>query len=512
VALLLATIVSPLPYSAIAGVLLLVQLYLVWKEPIEIVALPLNLWSIIFLPLTLDFMIPFHLSALLVFPALPLVGEVLCRNANKESIHHFAEGVKISNCLKLVIGALALTLLLSLITSSYILTFALAILSIYLTWQMIYAFRVLSDPLGWQEDVELKLISGETKKLSVELRNKTVKPLHLHIEGAYNWINIYRPEFVLVDTALVEADISAKFAGSADVQLKVSICDQMGLLKVGYTVDCAKLVIIPRAKYSEWLARKFMEQGAGSFSSSEVSFTKASLPNFKAIGTEYHSSHLYSPGDNIKEIDWKHTARLRELVVKKYQNMYGNAAVVLLNLIAGSIYEVDRISSDLLNSVLTLARNSIRSVLVVYNEYEVVEMTSVMQPDALLRKVMYLIESISITKPSVRYLWPPDIKKLNRARRKLANVNQEPAKRLLTILDIESDAVQMASSRHPLSMALTKIISVVTPPAMLIPMTSLNHDAEVLRYMLPKMEGIGYTVTGLAVDNLNASGMGMNLA
>jgi hypothetical protein len=86
------------------------------------------------------------------------------------------------------------------------------------------------------------------------------------------------------------------------------------------------------------------------------------------------------------------------------------------------------------------------------------------------------------------------MEELNRARRKLVNVDQEPAKRMLAILDIESDAVKMTSSRHPLSAVPGKIAHVVTPPAMLIPVTALNHDAEALGYTLSKMQKIGYTV------------------
>ena len=49
-ALLMAVILSPLPYSTIAAFLLLLHLYLVWKNPARGLILPINLLSVIILP------------------------------------------------------------------------------------------------------------------------------------------------------------------------------------------------------------------------------------------------------------------------------------------------------------------------------------------------------------------------------------------------------------------------------------------------------------------------------
>ncbi|MFC1999052.1 DUF58 domain-containing protein [Chloroflexota bacterium] len=496
-----AATLSPLPYSAIAVVLLLCQLYLVWRNMAVGLVLLIDLFCIIMLALVLDPVIPYSLAVLLVFPVLPLMDRDLRGIALRQPFTIFTERKQISNTLKSILIALVLVLLISLLTATYILSISVAVLLIYLGWRGFNAWRMLSDPLNWQQNVEFRLIAGDSKQMSIEFKNNTGKPLLIQAEGAYGWIKVDPPQFELADTATIEVTVALSLAGPSSLPLKLSIRDRLGLLQADRTIDCARLIVIPRARYSAWLAQKYLEHGAAAIGGAAASYVSASLPVHGNSGMEYHSSHVYSPGDKIKDIDWKHTIRLREIVVKKYQDMYGNAAVILVNLTTGSADEADVISSNLVNSVLTLALSSINAVLVAYNELEVVELTSVMPANALLKKVLGLVGGITFTRSSIRYLSPPDIRRLNRTRRELANVDMEPAKHLLDILDIEVEAVKMSTSRHPLSAALGRITSVVAPPAMMVPITLFNHDAEALNYILPRMEGRGYRVFPFGVQN-----------
>ncbi|MFC1951170.1 DUF58 domain-containing protein [Chloroflexota bacterium] len=396
-------------------------------------------------------------------------------------------------------------------TSTYILSLSVAIVCLYLTWQGLYALRILSNPLAWQKTAEIQVVAGEIKQIPIKFANKTGRPLSLRIEATDKWVRIDNSEFDIDESGQFEVTFEPSLAGPQVPQLKVSVADSLGLLQAGYLVDCARLTVIPRARYSAYLARKYLEGGAGT-SISNSALTSSSLSSRKGTGIEYHSSHMYSPGDRITDIDWKHTARYRELVVKKYQNDYGNSAIILANATATSADEADIVSSSLINSVLALAMNSMHGALVVYDEHKVMQQTSMMPSTSLLKNVLDMIESISFIESSTRYLSLPDITALNRTRRNLANVDLEPAKKLLEILDIEINAIRMSTSHHPLSLAINKVTSYVPPPATIVPITALNHDSEALSYLLPNLKARGYRILATGTNNKASNKIGLTLS
>jgi len=509
-AIFTAMVLSAMPYFAIAIVLSLCQAYLFWKNAAAGLRLVIDLLCIIGLTLVLNPVLPLYLTTLLALPTLLLLDSDLRSLAAEQPFIAFDNGKKLSNTLKSMLVALAVVTLISILTTAYFLIVVVAVLLIYLAWRGFSSWRMLSDPLSWQQNVEFRLIAGDSKRMSIELKNNTGKSLLVRIEDPYSWIRVDKQQFEMISSATLEVTVEPSLSGPSSLPLKVSIRDMHGLLQAGHIIELAGITVIPRARYSAWLAQRYLEQGASAIGGSAASTVSSLLPIHGSSGVEYHSSHIYSPGDNVRNIDWKHTVRFREFVVKKYQDMSGNAAVILVNLTTGSADEADIVSSNLVNSILTLARNAINSVLVAYNEHEVVEITSIMPPSALLKRVLQIVENIISIEPSAKYLWPPDVKRLNRTRRKLANVDLEPARRLLAVLDLEKEAVRTSTSRHPLSLALAKIASVVAPPAMLVPITSFNHDAEALSFLLPKLEARGYRMSALPTDAATAARIGMN--
>jgi len=47
---------------------------------------------------------------------------------------------------------------------------------------------------------------------------------------------------------------------------------------------------------------------------------------------EYFDSRSYQPGDLLKNIDWKHTLKLNQLIVKEYIEVGGQVAIIAVNL------------------------------------------------------------------------------------------------------------------------------------------------------------------------------------
>jgi hypothetical protein len=491
-ALVVAMVLSPLPYSAIAIGLFLLQLYLIWEKPATNVSLPLNLLCLIALPLTLDSIIPLHLAALFVLPLIPLLDYELKGNAKSQPLTPFAQGRKVSIVLQGMLISLGLVLLFSLIVASYTLSLTTAFLLAYIAFISVYTLRRLSYPLRQEGSVELKVVAGEDRGFAIDLRNESGMPLRLRLKSLYPWVRLKASEFEVAERLSIEASVEPPLAGPASISLQISALDQRGLLQANRVMELAKLTVIPRATYAAWLARRYLEEGAGALRGTALAITP--LSERKGRGVEYHSSHLYSPGDSWKDMDWKHTARLRELIVKKYLDMPAQVAVVVVNLATEDAEEADRMAYSLMTSVLALAVNSIPMALAAYNQWEVVEATPLTAPNVMLRKVLQLIEETVWLEPAVRFLQPPDLRRLGRTQKGLEGVDSEPAQRLAAILGMEREAVRRATAQHPAALALRQATSFVAPPAMIIAISCYNHDAETLSVTLSRLEDRGYRV------------------
>jgi hypothetical protein len=493
-ALVAAMALSPLPYSAIAIGLFLLQLYLIWGKPATSASLPLNLLCLIALPLTLDSVIPLHLAALFVLPAIPLLEHELKGNARNLSFVPFAQGRKVSLVLKVMLISLGLVLLFSLIVASYTLSLTVAFLLAYIASVSIHTLRRLSHPLRQEGSVELKVVAGENRDFAIDLRNESGMPLRLRLSSLYPWVKLEALEFEVGQMLSIEASVEPPLAGPASISLKVSVLDQRGLLQANWVMGLAKLTVIPRATYAAWLARRYLEKGAGALRGTTLSLPITPFSERAGRGVEYHSSHPYSPGDRLKDMDWKHTARLRELIVKKYLDMPAQVALVVVNLATEDAEEADRMAYSLTTSVLALAVNSIPVALAAYNQREVVEATPLTAPNVMLRKVLQLIEEMVWLEPVVRFLQPPDMRRLGRTQKGLEDAGSEPAQRLAAILGMEREAMQRASAQHPAALALRQATSFVAPQAMIIAISCYNHNAEALTVTLSRLEDRGYRV------------------
>lgn len=491
-ALVAAMLLSALPCSAIAMALFLLQVYLLWKKPSPKVSLPLNLLCLVAFPLVFESTISQPFAAFLVLPAIPLLDGELKGNAQTQHFASFTEGRKASTVLKGITLFLAVVLFASLMVANYTLSFTVALLEAYILVVSLYTMRRLSGPLCCEENAHLKVIAGESRAFSTILRNRSEMPLRLRISSIYPWVCLASSEFRIAETLNIETSVTPPLAGPASLSFQTSVLDPRGLLQVNRVMELAELTVIPRARYAGWLARRYLEEGAGALRGTMVSPSLASLLQHKGRGVEYHSSRHYSPGDSLKNIDWKHTAKLRELVVKEYLDIPGQMALVVVNLAAEDAEEADKMAYSLLTSVLALAISSIPVALAAYNHREVVEATPAMAAKVMLKKVLQLIEGTVWIEPMVRFLQPPDLKRLRRTQERLEGAGTEPARKLADILRVEREAVQRAVAEHPATLALQQVTSSVAPPAMILVISSYNHDAEALPVTLARLQDRGY--------------------
>jgi len=112
---------------------------------------------------------------------------------------------------------------------------------------------------------------------------------------------------------LLEYHINRELAGEYTCDSFMAVCSDVyglfsGVTHVGFGVD---LTVFPRVSAVALEAVEFLE-GVGDIEFDEGSSTVI------GNGLDYAESREYVPGDNPKFMDWKASARLRQLIVKDY--------------------------------------------------------------------------------------------------------------------------------------------------------------------------------------------------
>jgi hypothetical protein len=285
--------------------------------------------------------------------------------------------------------------------------------------------------------------------------------------------------------------ITPPLAGPSHPRLQASITDPWGFVQINQVVEPVELHVIPRARYAEWLAMRYLEQTRpGIGVATTVSPEAGQMPKG---GTEYYDSRAYQPGDRLMHVDWKHTLKLNELIIKEYTEAGGQAAIIAVNLSASDAEEADKLAFNLITTALTLAREAIPTALAAYNHQKVILTTVTIDPREALKHTLSLVKDITTVELAHRLLQPPDISRLKRNITLLNQATSEPAQRLLSLLDFERQAIEEAAKNHPLALALSSAIKHTPPPAVIVSVSQLNHDAEALLVTTDKLSRQGFT-------------------
>lgn len=154
-------------------------------------------------------------------------------------------------------------------------------------------------------------------------------------------------------------------------------------------------------------------------------------------GVEYYASRFYQPGDRLKDVDWKHTAKLHEIVVKEYTEDTRQTAIIAVNLTATDVEEADKLVYNLIASALTLARRTIPTAIAAYDQEQVLAATPPLNARELVKKALQLGQKVVLTAALERYIQPPDMRQLRVSLRQLKETNIAAARKLRKILELE---------------------------------------------------------------------------
>lgn len=479
---------SSFPYWLLAlGLLLLMLFTWLGAQPPRFKVL-LNIATLFLMPPALvatlerlTTLSPAAVQVIAVLLSLPLI--YLLDNYLKERVHQTPEFIKARGerhttpvFVSLLSTAIAIMVIAPLVNHPVLLFTGIAFTLYLLGLLTAILITIPRRPFN-TDTVRKRIIAGAGETVPLYVNSRAALNVHVCISPAEPWVQVTPPRTTMNRSKTnLDVTFTPPLAGESRPVLQVTATDPWGLTQINQPLQPLQIQVIPRAKYAAWLARKYLEQtGSGIIAA-------ATLPPQAARvalrGTEYTESRTYQPGDPLKDIDWKHTMKLSQLIVSEYREASEQAAIIAVNLAVDDTEAADKLAFNLVTAALTLAREHIPTALTAYNHERVILNTAITEPVNTLRQVLSLVGEIRVVQLAGRHLEPADIARIRRNINQLKKAETEPARRLLDILDFERRSIEEVARTHPIMLALANATSQVPAPAMILLVSQLNHDAE----------------------------------
>ncbi len=448
------------------------------------------------------------LSMVLVIPGLPWLAAALRGNAasigegqilassRRLSVPLPGNRQMSPSLLALTAGLLIQTLIGFLIGQMALVGSALVLLG-FLGGLVMVAYNRIPSRFLEVEVPTVRVLARDTVEVPVRVSSRAHTPVSIFLEEPNSWTTIV-PKALTLDRAdrQLRVTLTPALAGPSGVSSPATTVDPWGLTLVRQNVDLAHLRVIPRAAYAAWLARRFLEltrDGAGT--SSTVS-EAAQLGSVRR-GLDYYGARPYEPGDVLRDIFWKHTVKLKQLIVKDRRGEHGEVVLITANLSAQDAEEADWLAYGLLMSALTLAREEIPLAYAAYTGTEVVAVTGPLAPRLAVMRALLLTENIQIAPAPRRVLEVASITRLRRRISRLMESETVPDARIARILSVEYQALQHRARTHPASDAIKKATSQIHPPAAILIVSPTREEVDALEATLDRLKRRGFHIVDL---------------
>ncbi len=493
-ALLASLLVGPSPQAWIALAPLVLQSFSLYWPLAPRVDIPLTLVSMLIAPLGLSPEIGAAASVAVVLPGLALL-DLQLRDLSALLIPPpFQTGRRTTTILNSLAATALAVGLLGLLAGNLTTVLVAAILMgglLVRLGDIIAATRAVPVTA---EPVRLRVLAREEGRVALSLRSETAFSQRLALSSNESWLNLYPKQIDIGADAVEIVELAAKPPLAAPWQpaIHVMSVDQWGLFWTGTEIHPLTLHVIPRARYALWLARRYLEATGGQQAQPNVGRAN------RFRGVEYNSSRIYQPGDRLKDVDWRHTAKSPQTIVKEHSDPQGGPTVILVNLVAGDAEEADWLGFHVVSSALTAARQGIPSALVAYDAQDAVLVAGMSDPRNTLIQAMRITEKITLISGEERLLAPPDLPRLRRA---VANWGADgsngPHAALRTLLLSEIQTLEDLAQGHPLTAALQHVLKGGALPTVITVVSRWNHDSTVLAVALPRLRNHGYRIFDL---------------
>src|SRR5712691_4550186 len=236
--------------------------------------------------------------------------------------------------------------------------------------------------------------------------------------------------------------------------------------------------------YAAHLARAYLQQTAGGKDA------LAALPQMQeATGTaqrglDYYGARRYEPGDPLRDVFWKHTLKLRQLVVKERRSPQGEAVILAVNVWASTADDLDQTAYRTVVGALTLAREDVPMVFAAYTDEAIVSVTPVLSPRQAVLHALHLVGAMRQVARPTRVLQAAQLARLRRRVERLLASIISPAARLARVLQFEYRAHVTRAQQHPGYQAVLKASGYLFSPAALLVTSSGPDDPEAIELAL----------------------------
>ncbi len=480
-ALIYATILSPFNLSFVPIILLCLYIFQ-WIRPLSAVVEVLSQYFIFFaIALLYSSILPVNIAPLISLPILVLIDQSLKKAARvvksrRPRYKYHPTRIMIS------LSTIALTiLLLSIIVADFTLILASAVIIIYFICIGIVIIKRFPVKPILEEQVQIRIIAGKKEDVQIRLNPITKLGMTLYFESDLDWVKINTQDIYLKgEESSLHLSVAPVLSGPSVVKISGYAIDQWGFFQTAFEISPLHLTVIPRARYASWLARKYLSgSNPGELPLISHAGINKMLKGFRQ-GIEFYGNREYRDGDNMKNINWKASAKHNKLISKEFDEFRGQPAVLLINLIAGNGDELDKLAYNILVTAISLGQENIPTALAVYDKEKVVMITPLLSSFQLVSYALKTVKQLSIHTNPLKYLNPPDVAKLRANISRLSNSGSAPAKKLSELLSLEYTVINNGVGGNPCTQALLQVKAKIKDRFSVVLLSQYNHDAEAL--------------------------------
>lgn len=484
IALVVAADFSPAA-SSVAPILLLVwHLYLWWRPPKPAIR-PLTDFFLFFgIALSLSTRLGPFIPLVISLPMLALVNLDL-QEADSSPMRSDGRFHRSPTRIGVALPAIAVAALgLSWLLGSMALLLTSAVAVVYLGVLFAVVLRCLPGNPVEETRVRQRMVAGTRSEVEMRLTSRSAIGGMVSLESPYPWLKVSPTILTLKEKTLaVKMSLSPPLSGPSLIRIAGRATDRWGLVQVRFDLEPVQLHVVPRARYAAWLARKYLAESRPGGSLPIVSNVAALRPLYGLRrGVEYYGSCPYEAGDSIKNIDWKHSWRYSEIIVKGFGEYHGQSAVVLANLAVSNAEEADQIAYKIIVTALSLAGESIPAALAVYDHNGVRLTTGLLEPRQLVVQALRLaMKTVTVSHPE-RHLAVPNVSRLRANIARTRSGKSEASLILARLLEIEYRNLRSSAKLNPATSALQSALAKADRESNIVVISQRNHDAEALAF------------------------------